>query len=337
MWSTRAELESALRDAGLGDWAPRLAQLAKHCIILVPGPVEEAAAAPVGTTRLGGEPDMPPDADWPIRPPVEDGGTFPEHGSRPWPLSFVAQIDFAELNAVHALDGFPRVGRLLLFCDPIDWPWGQRDDQARACAIFTEVPADQLQRRRHPREFDEHGSELLHRTGFVFKQRFLRPTAWLLPPPFRSPEMAGLRAEASRAWIDRRRLGPAGSAYHEFWLDLFSRHPGTFGADGAMIHQVGGTAWSIQESVEADCVKLAEDSPGRARWWQRALGVDEYTKQQRAAHLARANEWQLVLQVDSDIEAGMEWGDVGRLYLCARKEHLATRCFDRCWMVMQCY
>jgi Domain of unknown function (DUF1963) len=42
-------------------------------------------------------------------------------------------------------------------------------------------------------------------------------------------------------------------------------------------------------------------------------------------HLARASEWQLVLQIDSDIEVGMEWGDIGQLYLCARKEDLAAR------------
>jgi uncharacterized protein YwqG len=338
MWSTRADLEASLRDAGLGDWASRLAQLAKHCIILVPGPIEEETVAPIGTSRLGGEPDMPPDADWPIRPPVEDGGTFPEHGNHPWPLSFVAQIDFAELNVVHALEGFPRAGRLLLFCDPIDWPWGeQRADQARKRAIFTELPADRLQRRRHPQEFDEPGRELLHRTRFVFKPRSLRPTAWLLPPPFRSPAMTALRAEQPRAWFGPRALGAAGLAYHRFWHDLYSRHPETFGPDGDMIHQVGGTACSIQEAVEAECVKFAEDSPRRMPWWQRALAVDAYSKQQRAAHLARADAWQLVLQIDSDIEAGMEWGDVGRLYLCARKDDLTAHRFDRCWMVMQCY
>ena len=231
----------------------------------------------------------------------------------PWPLSFVAQIDFAELNAVHALDGLPRVGRLLLFCDPIDWPWGAREDQPRARTIFTVAPADRLQRRRHPPEFDEPGGELLHRTGFVFRPRILRPTAWLLPPPFGSPQMTRLSAEQSSAWIGRRQLGTAGAAYHRFWRDLFSRHPDTFGPSGEMIHQVGGTAWSIQEPVEAECVKLAEDSPRQRRWWQQALNLDEYSRAQRAAHLARADDWQLVLQIDSDIEVGMEWGDMGRL------------------------
>ena len=32
MWSTERELELALRDAGLGEWAPRLARLAQHAL-----------------------------------------------------------------------------------------------------------------------------------------------------------------------------------------------------------------------------------------------------------------------------------------------------------------
>jgi uncharacterized protein YwqG len=45
----------------------------------------------------------------------------------------------------------------------------------------------------------------------------------------------------------------------------------------------------------------------------------------------------LAVQIDSDTEAGMMWGDVGRLYLCARKRDLIARRFDRCWIDMQCY
>jgi len=220
MWS-RSELESALRTAGLGEWTARLAHLARPCIILVPGSVAEAANAPLGASRLGGEPDMPLDLDWPLRPAFESksdwAGPMPGrvllgprhwlHGlfrtqrwkhvsegwkgarqaerdvrNRAWPLSFVAQIDFAELHAVHALDDFPPAGRLLLFCDPFDWPWGKREDQTRARALFTDQPAEALERRRYPREFDEPEARQLMPRGYVFKSRILRPTAWLLPP-----------------------------------------------------------------------------------------------------------------------------------------------------------
>jgi hypothetical protein len=44
---------------------------------------------------------------------------FKAHAPRPWPLSFVAQIDFAEILSAGGLEGFPTSGRLLFFCDPV--------------------------------------------------------------------------------------------------------------------------------------------------------------------------------------------------------------------------
>jgi hypothetical protein len=41
------------------------------------------------------------------------------HSARAWPLSFIAQVDFAEIHSVGGLEGFPSSGRLLFFCDPI--------------------------------------------------------------------------------------------------------------------------------------------------------------------------------------------------------------------------
>ena len=368
MWSNTSDLEGVLRDAGLGEWGPRLAQLARRCVILVPGPIEQGPNAPLGACRLGGEPDMPPDVDWPARPPLigEAGyaGRYPagimlgrwhwlhrlfstrrwrdaiavwersqraeqDVRSRDWPLSFIAQVDFAEVHAAHALDGFPCAGRLLFFCDPCNWPWGKRADQARVHIIFTELPVDGLERRRSPGEFDAPEAKLSMPRGYVFKPRSLRPTAWLLPPPWRSRELLELAAEDPEAWGYEGRVF---SAYDRFWADLYAQHPGTFGPHGGTIHQVGGTAVSIQEPVEAECVKFAEHTAGR-RGQQRDPQMYGPSK----AQLAHAGEWQLVLQIDSDIEVGMECGDMGRLYLCARREELAARRFDRSWTIMQCY
>jgi uncharacterized protein YwqG len=48
------------------------------------------------------------------------------------------------------------------------------------------------------------------------------------------------------------------------------------------------------------------------------------------------DRWQLVLQIDSDTDVGMQWGDLGRIYVCIRKSDLAERRFDRCWTMWQC-
>jgi hypothetical protein len=157
----------------------------------------------------------------------------------------------------------------------------------------------------------------------------LRPTAWLLPPPWRSRQLLELEAENPNAWAYE---GHVFSAYDQFWRDLYAQHPETYGPSGDMVHQVGGTAFSIQEPVEAECVKFVEHGPRRN---ERQRDPEGYGP--RKEQLTRAGEWQLVLQIDSDIQIGMEWGDVGRLYLCARKHDLAASRFDRCWMIMQCY
>jgi hypothetical protein len=51
---------------------------------------------------------------------------------------------------------------------------------------------------------------------------------------------------------------------------------------------------------------------------------------------ARARTWRLLLQVDSDDEAGMMWGDLGRLYFWLRERDLAASRFERARLQLQC-
>jgi uncharacterized protein YwqG len=57
----------------------------------------------------------------------------------------------------------------------------------------------------------------------------------------------------------------------------------------------------------------------------------------RAARLRPgAADWRLLLQVDSQDETGMMWGDVGRLYYWIRREDLAVGDWDGTWLILQC-
>jgi hypothetical protein len=195
---------------------------------------------------------------------------------------------------VRGLDGFPPTGRLSFFCDPLDWPWGARRDQALACVIFTEAPAERLQRKRSPQEFDEPAAIRVIPRGYVFRPRVLRPTARLLPPPLVAATLP--RAWASPEW-------PARQA-KQFWRDLYARNLESFSRLGEMIRQMGGTSFFIQEPVKAACVKFTEHRPNPNRRGRSDVHLHALTSE----HLARVSEWQLVLQIDSDIEVGMEWG-----------------------------
>jgi uncharacterized protein YwqG len=57
----------------------------------------------------------------------------------------------------------------------------------------------------------------------------------------------------------------------------------------------------------------------------------------RAAGLAaKADDWMLLLQLDSDDTAQIMWGDMGMLYFWIRREDLMKRRFDAVWMTLQC-
>ena len=51
---------------------------------------------------------------------------------------------------------------------------------------------------------------------------------------------------------------------------------------------------------------------------------------------AGATDWRLLLQVDSDEQTGMMWGDMGRLYFMIHKDDLQYRRFDKVWQILQC-
>jgi hypothetical protein len=48
-------------------------------------------------------------------------------------------------------------------------------------------------------------------------------------------------------------------------------------------------------------------------------------------------QWQLLLQIDSDEALSFCWGDVGTLYVMLPKQSLAARRFDDAWICMQCH
>ena len=50
-----------------------------------------------------------------------------------------------------------------------------------------------------------------------------------------------------------------------------------------------------------------------------------------------AKNWRLLLQIDSNEENEMMWGDSGRLYFWIRKDDLINKNFDKSWFSLQCY
>jgi uncharacterized protein YwqG len=98
---------------------------------------------------------------------------------------------------------------------------------------------------------------------------------------------------------------------------------------GEPIHQILGWPTLIQSPMQLE-VQLASQGI--------YVGGPEGYEDPRAEQLAEgASEWRLLLQLDTDDEAGWMWGDAGRLYFWIRDADLrAGRC-DSSWCVLQCY
>lgn len=109
--SAEHDLRARLVAAGLGQHAESLVGLTMPSVRLRTEPCEQGEL-PVGTTKLGGLPDLPPAGSWPR--------------ARGVPLSFVAQLNLAEivpLDHQHA-EILPAAGLLGFFYDTAEQPWG---------------------------------------------------------------------------------------------------------------------------------------------------------------------------------------------------------------------
>jgi hypothetical protein len=104
--------------------------------------------------------------------------------------------------------------------------------------------------------------------------------------------------------------------------------PASLPVTDATIHRLLGHPDPVQGDMKFECQLVTNglycgDSSGYQ---------DARAKELRGG----AAEWRLLLQVDSQDEAGMMWGDVGRIYYWIKHSDLLRRDWDLSWLVLQC-
>jgi uncharacterized protein YwqG len=122
----QSDFENALRERCPTLAEPVLAAL-QPCLLI---DAERTDDVPLGASRLGGDPDLPRDLEWPAW----------EHG----PLDFLAQLDLTEVDAAF---GLPATGSLLFFADFERCLGLQHSDRDGFRVIWTR---DELERRTAP-------------------------------------------------------------------------------------------------------------------------------------------------------------------------------------------
>ncbi len=104
-----------------------------------------------------------------------------------------------------------------------------------------------------------------------------------------------------------------------FWEEVY---------DNGNINKLLGYSDIIQNEMELECELVTNglycgDSTG-------------YNDVRAKALEPNAKNWRLLLQIDSNEENEMMWGDVGRLYFWIKKEDLLNKNFDKSWFSVQC-
>jgi uncharacterized protein YwqG len=242
---------------------------------------------------------------WPVRPaygyPRQGRDYINRSAWEPRPLSFLAQINLADVAQQRCDLPLPEDGHLLFFYDMEVQPWGfDPHDGGGARVVY--VPK---------------GTQLARGSG--------RPPD---PAPARQLRCEAGECLPSREYLLDRLDGPAG-----FSPDALRRELDKLGdAEEQQLrpyggHALGGWPDNVQNLMELQCELVTNGI---------YCGDPEGYADPRAAALRQsAGEWRLLLQLDTDEDFWM-WGDDGKLYFWCRERDLATQRFDQCWTILQC-
>lgn len=275
-----------------------------------------------GFSKLGGLPNLPSGLVWPFW--------------RDRPLSFVAQLDLAELKAAETRPDFPAEGRLYFFFPDYydhEWeqPWGSKPEHAGSARVFYSL-AEAGPEIQPPEELGRlKGSHYLSDDCGIYDERFLMARPMLsYPPPDYLTGFRRVTGEMSEAEF-KHVLDPLNKAYEQQCARYFS------GNWPMLRHQLGG--FPIPEQFDDMALECQLAANGFSSGGKNQPSPEEFRRLAQGAA-----DWQLLLQLDSDPgdprhskkNDYMAWGSEGLIYFWIRKQDLANRDFSRVWAILQC-
>lgn len=227
---------------------------------------------------------------------------WPEHEGKP--LYFIAQLNMEEIKSYDFDCILPERGIIYFFYDALDQPWGyDPNDRGRWKVFHCDDDAQALARRNEPAAIIDQGTFECCAIEFS-----IEPTI----PSYES------------LYIESLNLNEVESESYWNYYDAVEE----LQSSNETVHRLLGYPNTIQGDMQLQCQLVSHglycgDSSG-------------YEDPQRKVLEKSAHEWKLLLQIDSEQNIGMMWGDVGRIYFWIREQDLAIRNFNDTWLVLQC-
>ena len=299
--TTRQDLQAALVEVGLARLANALVARAEDCIRLDRTLLEDAHM-PIGASKFGGAPDLPPGTRWPQGEEL--------------PLSFLLQLDLADAAALPAARDLPLDGQLSFLphmdlADAAALPVARDLPPDGLLSLFFEIEAAQRASWLEGRG-DSPSWRLLYTPAGTRLERLTLPDVLATRPPIYS-ELSG----------HRYLTYPEALAFNTAAIHLSS----DLSWPGPWDRGCEDLDWSDVER-EVYFTNFRLPPPGEYR--HRLLGLwDVIQNDELAPDMeAERDAWRLLLQIDSDDDIGTIWGDVGLLYVWIRRADLVARDFS---------
>lgn len=232
-------------------------------------------------------------------PPAHEGFVWPVREGRP--LGFLACIDLAETSG--SLDWLPQRGWLLFFYDLEGQAWGF-DPKDRGAAVVLWVANPPAVQTEFP--FPSQG----WKTDWEIDRHPISFKTVKLPPSSDAPVLDRLRlSDSEQEQIDEWRSSLRASKTQ---------------------HQLGGDPSPVQDAAMALECQLVTNG----LYCGDASGYED----PRAEKLkAGAKDWALLLQIDTDDDLKLMWGDAGMVYFWVKTEEARKGDFSNAWLIQQCY
>ncbi|MGN1408961.1 MAG: YwqG family protein [Eubacteriales bacterium] len=289
---TIKEIEALLKEYGLSECCDKIKKAVRSSVHIEPEPADDENIA-VGASKMGGLPDLPKGVEW-----------F-RHRHTGIPLSFVCQINFAEVRPYDIENKLPAGGILYFFydCSAENMPWGfDPEDSGGRVVYYYGGDLSELERKKSPEDIGE------NENGCVFGAAVLS---------FRTEfDIPGPDIPAGEA------LGLTGDEQEKYW-ELMEE------VSEPVINKLLGYSDNIQGEMELECELVTN-----GLYCGNSSGYD---KGRKMGLEKNAGRWRLLLQVDSNEDIGMMWDDCGRVYLWITDEDLAAMRFENTWVILQCY
>lgn len=214
------------------------------------------------------------------------------------PLSFVGQINLSDVQPFETDHVLPTSGMLYCFYDANQQTYGSDPaDQAGWKVIYSTAERSTLKRRAFPEALPSQAR--FATSGLTFSSEVTLP---------QRPNLLDSTLDLTDA--ERK-------AYSEFMAVFPSAE------DRAILHhRLLGHSDDLQDDMHVQAQLLSH-------------GFSDDQSPEAAALLASANDWVLLLQIDSDSEAGMQWASTGLLYFWITQADLQARNFDGVWGILQ--